>query len=571
MTLAVRRNATTLTSTEKERFVAAVLELKRRGVYDDFIRQHAGHVSHARSGSAFLPWHREFLRRFELDLQGIDATVTLPYWDWTIGGGSSSIWDANFMGGEGRSSDWQVMNGPFAFDTGDWRCIGQPDEFLQRRFGVLSASDLPKPDAVTACLTVTPYDHAPWDRESEPSFRNRLEGWIPRDGLHNRVHLWVGGSMVPFTSPNDPIFFLHHCNVDRIWAEWQRLHPTEPYVPTSGAAHGHNLNDSMHPWGGGTTVARTLNHHTLGYRYDTESDPDLLFYDSAAGDGEFYANVGHGRVTFLDAHRTWRTTWTHIVPGNFGGGGFTDLLFYDAASGDGVFYRTDGRGGLDQLRSHPDWRTTWTYIVPGDFGGDGFTDLLFYDGSAGRGAFYTTDVSGNTTRLSLYTEWRKSWTQIVPGAFGGSGYTGLLFYSPAARRGEFYTIHSGGVIDNLYYHDGWRPTWTQIVPGNFGGGGFTDLLFYDPTVGDGAFYSTNGHGDIHRLHLHKRWRRSWTHIIPGNFGGDGFTDLLFYDASQGHGEFYATDGQGNMKLLYRDCGWRTSWSRIIPGNFAAAT
>ena len=42
--------------------------------------------------------------------------------------------------------------------------------------------------------------------------------------MHNLVHRWVGGSMGPGTSPNDPVFFLHHCNVDRIWvslAHWE--------------------------------------------------------------------------------------------------------------------------------------------------------------------------------------------------------------------------------------------------------------------------------------------------------------------------------------------------------------
>lgn len=31
--------------------------------------------------------------------------------------------------------------------------------------------------------------------------------------------------MLPGTSPNDPVFFLHHCNVDRLWWQWQQNHP----------------------------------------------------------------------------------------------------------------------------------------------------------------------------------------------------------------------------------------------------------------------------------------------------------------------------------------------------------
>ena len=40
--------------------------------------------------------------------------------------------------------------------------------------------------------------------------------------------------MGPGTSPNDPVFFLHHCNVDRIWALWQYAHPASAYLPASG-------------------------------------------------------------------------------------------------------------------------------------------------------------------------------------------------------------------------------------------------------------------------------------------------------------------------------------------------
>lgn len=276
MSLRVRKNQATLTSMERQRFVAAVLELKRSGVYDNYVNQHAVAGHHAHRHPGFLPWHREFLRRLELDLQGIDPMVTLPYWDWTVdNSASSSIWGPDFMGGDGRPGDRKVMDGPFAFDAGNWVCVGSPN-FLRREFGV-QAAELPSAAQVTACLAVTPYDSSPWDESSNPSFRNQLEGWIGPGQIHNRVHVWVGGSMLPFTSPNDPVFFLHHCNVDRLWATWQyEEHPGEPYVPSSGAMTGHNLPDPMQPWGGATTVASTLDHHALGYRYDTERVADWL-------------------------------------------------------------------------------------------------------------------------------------------------------------------------------------------------------------------------------------------------------------------------------------------------------
>ena len=80
-------------------------------------------------------------------------------------------------------------------------------------------------------------------------FRNGLEGWINGPQLHNRVHVWVGGlihtvagqtgSMGLMSSPNDPTFFLHHSNIDRIWVQWQDKHPDQDY-PASGSIKDQN-------------------------------------------------------------------------------------------------------------------------------------------------------------------------------------------------------------------------------------------------------------------------------------------------------------------------------------------
>jgi hypothetical protein len=58
-----------------------------------------------------------------------------------------------------------------------------------------------------------------------------------------------------------------------LWADWQVAHPGEGYLPVTGGPAGHNLNDAMQPWLGlGETItpASRLDHHALGYAYDTE-------------------------------------------------------------------------------------------------------------------------------------------------------------------------------------------------------------------------------------------------------------------------------------------------------------
>ncbi|MFC8226494.1 tyrosinase family protein [Streptomyces sp. NPDC057287] len=267
----IRRDQAMLYRQEQTTFVDALLELKRRGIYDNYIKQHSQIGYNGHMGPAFLPWHREFLRRFEKDLQEVTPGLSIPYWDWTIDNSpDSSIWDANFMGGDGQGSNRMVTSGRFAFNAGHWTClkIDISTDYLTRELGV-HISSLPTKQAVTDCLGIPDYDSYPWDTTSKSSFRNDLEGWIGPD-IHNRVHEWVGGHMRPLSSPNDPLFWLHHANIDRLWAKWQREHPDRPYLPQSGAPMGQNQPDPMDPWFGATTIASTLKHQNLGYIYDTE-------------------------------------------------------------------------------------------------------------------------------------------------------------------------------------------------------------------------------------------------------------------------------------------------------------
>jgi len=207
---------------------------------------------------------------------------------------------------------------------------------------------------------------------------------------------------------------------------------------------------------------------------------DLLFYDRAAGVGEFYRTDGNGNLQMLKQHTGWRKTWSLIVPGRYGEFGSDDgLLFYDRAAGVGEFYRTDGHGEIRLVKQHTGWRNSWSLIVPGKFS-DGYnTDLLFYDRAAGVGEFYRTDVEGNIHMMKQHTGWRNSWSLIVPGQFDKGGATDLLFYDRTAGVGEFYHSDGEGNIQMLKQHVNWRKTWSLIVPGKFSNGLDTDLLFYD--------------------------------------------------------------------------------------------
>ncbi|MBD2463724.1 patatin-like phospholipase family protein [Oscillatoria sp. FACHB-1407] len=246
---------------------------------------------------------------------------------------------------------------------------------------------------------------------------------------------------------------------------------------------------------------------------------------------------------------------------------FGSLLFYDLAAGAGEFYTINSSSGIAQLKRYNSWATNWTHIIPGNFGGNGFTDLLFYSSATGVGEFYTTDGSGGMSLLKRYNSWATNWTHIIPGNFGGNGFTDLLFYSSATGVGEFYTTDGSGGMSLLKRYNSWATNWTHIISGNFGGNGFTDLLFYSSATGVGEFYTTDGSGGMSLLKQHNNWL-GWTHIISGNFGGSNFTDLLFYSSATRAGEFFMTDGSGGVSLLRQQMRWPSPWSQIVSGFFS---
>ncbi|NXY92982.1 tyrosinase family protein [Streptomyces sp. BR123] len=274
--MTVRKNQAGLTAEEKRAFTNAVIELKRTGVYDRFVTTHNGFImgdtdSGERVGHrspSFLPWHRRFLIEFEGELQKVDPKVALPYWDWTADRTPrASIWSPDFLGGTGRARDGQVMDGPFAYAGGKFPVNVRVDgrAYLRRSLGS-GVAELPTKAEVDAVLNMPVYDTAPWNSSSN-GFRNHLEGWRGAN-LHNRVHVWVGGQMATGASPNDPVFWMHHAYVDKLWAEWQARHPQSPYLPAAGTANVVDLNDTMRPWND-VTPADMLDHRKF-YTFDTE-------------------------------------------------------------------------------------------------------------------------------------------------------------------------------------------------------------------------------------------------------------------------------------------------------------
>ncbi|MBK3642847.1 MULTISPECIES: tyrosinase family protein [Streptomyces] len=268
-----RKDVSTLTAAERRRFVKAMLEIKRRGEYDEFVRMHIDYYTSdgeeglraAHMAPSFLPWHRRFLLDLEKALRKVDSSVSVPYWDWTRERSTTHApWTADLLGGNGRVTDRQVMTGPFAYSGGQWTIKeGITDgEFLTRDLGrSRNPIQLPTRDDLESALADPVYDTRPWDSTCTKGFRNKLEGWGTGRGSvawrnHNRVHRWVGGAMLGGASVNDPVFWLHHAFVDLQWTRWQQRHRGARYLPATPPGAGDDQHErivarheKMPPWG----------------------------------------------------------------------------------------------------------------------------------------------------------------------------------------------------------------------------------------------------------------------------------------------------------------------------------
>src|SRR5215208_3835236 len=183
--MGIRKDYRDLTDVERDRFVQALDHAKSTGLVDRFAQMHAGHFfMNIHRSSHFLPWHREMLRRFERRLQAtFHPDVTIPYWRSHVDRDTSGpLWSNNFLGR--FNSAWNLG-----------RALG-PKPNLGRCFG-----DLSVPLQVRTNQGRSSYD----------TFWTEIELCI-----HSGPHNWVGGVMADVASPGDPVFYLHHCWIDRL-------------------------------------------------------------------------------------------------------------------------------------------------------------------------------------------------------------------------------------------------------------------------------------------------------------------------------------------------------------------
>ena len=259
-------------------------------------------------GPAFLTWHRGYLLYLEEEIRDMlkrsprtrkyfnYQNFALHYWDWTdetvdeddiwVAIGDSNALHNSHQITEGRFSSWSVVckdHNELLCDSDSLCFLPTPGHPIERNVGGGSGkqclskpsknaeySTLPNAKDFQVALQKVYYDVPGYGNHyTTGGFRNALEGFkslgnsrksvcenldvkdrppFPFFELHNRVHVYIGGTMSDIViSSNDPIFYLHHSNVDRLYESWYRTH-VGSYLPDSFSYNvlpGHNIDEPL--------------------------------------------------------------------------------------------------------------------------------------------------------------------------------------------------------------------------------------------------------------------------------------------------------------------------------------
>ncbi|KAJ2924908.1 hypothetical protein H1R20_g12172, partial [Candolleomyces eurysporus] len=257
----VRKEWRKLTRSEKKEYMKAEKCLMAKPNYgltsnetysfhDGLSAAHADAFFRFHAGTKFLPWHRWLVWMHGNALEKLCGyTGPVPYWDYTLDAGPNLYQAPIFSkdpetgfgdGGSvpinelgGRAGGFIVDNGAFA----NYRPNLPLPHYLVRNF---TADAVYNPDNKYGVGLSDTFNQTARDRVMSATSFWQFETMI--DGLdepqfrsfHNSLHFTFGGDAQSFNwlegtpwfgsqvfGANDPLFYLHHGNVDHVWWEWQ--------------------------------------------------------------------------------------------------------------------------------------------------------------------------------------------------------------------------------------------------------------------------------------------------------------------------------------------------------------
>ena len=192
----------------------------------------------------FLIWHRPYVLLFEQALQAVSPGVALPYWDWGSQRAQSEGIPAIFA--EENYTNPQTGN-------------TEPNPLYQAAVSFQNPQGLDQ-------TTRDPGDPANLaDLAKLVQNANRdltYDRFCPdAENPHNGLHGWVGGTMGDISyAAFDPIFWVHHCYVEKMFCDWQdRTSVTIPGTISGQVLAGFNK-----------TTDDVWDYKAMGYRYAPE-------------------------------------------------------------------------------------------------------------------------------------------------------------------------------------------------------------------------------------------------------------------------------------------------------------
>ncbi|KAK7923585.1 hypothetical protein PG985_007656 [Apiospora marii] len=246
-----------LSAEDQQSYIKAVLCLKTKpsktgletSLYDDFPHVHFSYNTYIHGSAPFLPWHRYFVHVYLNALRECGYQGPGTYWDWTqdtAGLGLSAVMDPKTgFGGDGNKKATElspdgakqlpcVTEGPFAGLRPEYLGL-TPTEMVGG--GHCMFRDLPENSEPEAFQMMVPSFSPAGVAEVQASRNFTHYHWALEGGPHGAIHASLGGEMNPTTSPNEPLFFLHHGQIDHLYWQWQQKNASRLEEYNGKASH----------------------------------------------------------------------------------------------------------------------------------------------------------------------------------------------------------------------------------------------------------------------------------------------------------------------------------------------
>jgi tyrosinase len=204
----------------------------------------------------FLPWHRAYLVAYERIIRELthNNDFALPYWDWTANPTMPEV----FL--EPKTPDGKK----------NWLYVDEPDHMRTWPPRKPMPDNIVGQPVLDEILASTTFDE--FGTSKNPHQDSLDPSWIPKGGgiqgtlehtPHNIVHDNISGWMEGFASPRDPIFYMHHGNIDRIWALWNHASTDSLWLDMPFTNNFYNVDGSFYS----PKVSDLLVPEDLGYTY----------------------------------------------------------------------------------------------------------------------------------------------------------------------------------------------------------------------------------------------------------------------------------------------------------------